>query len=226
MARISHKNEKSVSKSSNPTSKYLEWKSNDKSFSYYDKEVGENVSVNLPLKFVFLQHYHTVKGWHGASKSKIFSNEVYYIGSEPMTVRSFGNKEEKLPGVEIASGIYTEMKSKINESGGKYHRSVYVMLEDGTIANLSFKGSAVKEWSDFMDANKNLVDAQWVEVNSAKDQKKGSIKYSTPEFTMGANLKPTDADKADSAAAKLKAHLNTYFNKEDAVEVTDFELDF
>ena len=78
----------------------------------------------------------------------------------------------------------------------------------------------------WIDDNKNLVDAQWVEVNSAKDQKKGSIKYSTPEFTMGANLKPTDADKADSAAAKLKSHLDTYFNKEDAVEVTDFELDF
>lgn len=224
MARISHNTEKSVS--SNPTSKFLSWKSNDKSFRYYDKEAGESVNLELPFKFVFLQHYHTVKGWHDASQSGIFSNEVYYIGSEPMTVRSFGNKPKKLPSVEIASGIYTEIKTKINESGGRYHRSVYVMLEDGTIANLSLKGAVVKEWSDFMNANKNLVDAQWVEVNSAKDQKKGSIKYSTPEFTMGANLKPTDADNADLAAAKLKAHLNTYFNKEDAIEVADFELDF
>lgn len=217
MARISHNTEKSVS--SNPTSKFLSWKSNDKSFSYYDKESEENVSLELPFKFVFLQHYHTVKGWHDASQSGIFSNEVYYIGSEPMNVRSF-------KGGTIAEGLYKDIKVDIVNAGGKYHRSVYVMLEDGTIANLSLKGAVVKEWSDFMDANKNLVDAQWVEVNSAKDQKKGSIKYSTPEFTMGANLKPTDADKADSAAAKLKAHLDTYFNKEDAVEVTDFELDF
>ena len=217
MARISHNTEKSVS--SNPTSKFLSWKSNDKSFSYYDKEGGESVSLELPFKFVFLQHYHTVKGWHDASQSGIFSNEVYYIGSEPMNVRSF-------KGGTIAEGLYKDIKVDIVNAGGKYHRSVYVMLEDGTIANLSLKGAVVKEWSDFMDDNKNLVDAQWVEVNSAKDQKKGSIKYSTPEFTMGANLKPTDADKADSAAAKLKAHLDAYFNKEDAVEVTDFELDF
>ena len=217
MARISHNTEKSVS--SNPTSKFLSWKSNDKSFSYYDKEAGESVSLELPFKFVFLQHYHTVKGWHDASQSGIFSNEVYYIGSEPMNVRSF-------KGGTIAEGLYKDIKVDIVNAGGKYHRSVYVMLEDGTIANLSLKGAVVKEWSDFMNANKNLVDAQWVEVNSAKDQKKGSIKYSTPEFTMGANLKPTDADKADSAAAKLKAHLDAYFNKEDAVEVTDFELDF
>ena len=90
MARISHNTEKSVS--SNPTSKYLEWKSNDKAFSYYDKEAGQNVKVELPLKFVFLQHYHTVKGWNDASASGIYSNEVFYIGSEPMTVRSFKGK--------------------------------------------------------------------------------------------------------------------------------------
>ena len=69
MARISHTSQES--KSSNPTTKYLEWKSNDKCFSYYDKAAEENVKVELPTKFVFLQHYHTVKGWHDGSQSQI-----------------------------------------------------------------------------------------------------------------------------------------------------------
>lgn len=224
MARISHNTE--TSKSSNPTSKYLDWKSNDKAFEYYDKNAGEKVKVGLPLKFVFLQHYHTVKGWHDPSESNIYSNEVFYIGSEQMTVRSFGNKKKNLPAVEIASGIYTEMKPKIISAGGKYHRSVYVMLEDGTIANLSFKGAVVREWSDFMEKNKNLVDGQWIEVNSAKDQKKGSIKYSTPEFTIGSNLTAKQSSQADSVASELKSYLDGYFNKEEAVEVDDVELDF
>jgi len=217
MARISHNTEKSTS--SNPTSKYLDWKSNDKSFSFYDKEAGENVKVGLPLKFVFLQHYHTVKGWNDASQSGIYSNEVYYIGSEPMTVRAF-------KGGTIAEGIYKDIKQDITNAGGKYHRSVYVMLEDGTIANLSFKGAVVREWSDFMEANKNLVDNQWIEVNSAKDQKKGSIKYSTPEFTLGANLNAKDSAQADSVASELKNYLDTYFNKEEAQEPEEVELDF
>jgi hypothetical protein len=224
MARISHNTE--TSKSSNPTSKYLDWKSNDKAFEYYDKNAGEKVKVGLPLKFVFLQHYHTVKGWHDPSESNIYSNEVFYIGSEQMTVRSFGNKKKNLPAVEIASGIYTEMKPKIISAGGKYHRSVYVMLEDGTIANLSFKGAVVREWSDFMEKNKNLVDGQWIEVNSAKDQKKGSIKYSTPEFTMGSNLTAKQSSQADVVASQLKEYLDGYFNKEEAVEFEDVELDF
>ena len=217
MARISHKTE--TSKSSNPTSKYLDWKSNDKAFEYYDKNAGEKVKVGLPLKFVFLQHYHTVKGWNDSSESGIYSNEVFYIGSEPMTVRSF-------KGGVIAEGLYKDIKPTITNAGGKYHRSVYVMLEDGTLANLSLKGAVVSEWSDFMEKNKNLVDGQWVEVNSAKEQKKGSVKYTTPEFTMGKNLTAKQSGQADEVASQLKDYLDGYFNKEEAVEVDDVELDF
>ena len=216
MARISHKTE--TSKSSNPTSKYLDWKSNDKAFEYYDKNAGEKVKVGLPLKFVFLQNYHTVKGWNDASESGIYSNEVFYIGSEPMTVRSF-------KGGLIAEGLYKDIKPTITNAGGKYHRSVYVMLEDGTLANISMKGAVVREWSEFMEENKNLVDGQWIEVNSSKDQKKGSIKYSTPEFTMGSNLTAKQSSQADVVASQLKEYLDGYFNKEEAVEVEDVELD-
>lgn len=218
MARISHTNE--APKSANPTSKYLEWKSNDKSFSYYDKEAGENVKVELPLKFLFLQNYHTVKGWNDASESGIYSNEVFYIGSEPMTVRSF-------KGGVIAEGLYKDIKPTITAAGGKYNRSIYVMLEDGTVANISLKGSGVRQWSDFMEANKNLIDNQWIEVLTSNDEKKGSIKYSTPEFTVGANLTKQDSAKADDVAAELKTYLDGYFKKEDATtEEVEPVLDF
>jgi hypothetical protein len=217
MARISHNTEKSVS--SNPTSKYLEWKSNDKAFSYYDKEAGQNVKVELPLKFVFLQHYHTVKGWNDASASGIYSNEVFYIGSEPMTVRSF-------KGGVLAEGLYKDIKSNIVNAGGKYHRSVYVMLEDGTIANLSFKGAVVREWSDFMEANRSLTDAQWIEVKEAREEKKGSVKYSVPSFKMGPALSKQDSSNADSVASSLKSYLDGYFNKKEEVTSGEVELDF
>lgn len=218
MARISHTNE--APKSANPTSKYLEWKSNDKSFSYYDKSAGESVKVELPLKFLFLQNYHTVKGWNDASESGIYSNEVFYIGSEPMTVRSF-------KGGVIAEGLYKDIKPTITAAGGKYNRSIYVMLEDGTVANISLKGSGVRQWSDFMEANKNTIDNQWIEVLTSNDEKKGSIKYSTPEFTVGANLTKQDSAKADDVAAELKTYLDGYFKKEVATtEEVEPVLDF
>jgi hypothetical protein len=216
MARISHSTESSGS--SNPTSKYLQWKSNDQSFSYYDKEQGKNIEVGLPTKFVFLQHYHTVKGWHDASESGIYSNEVFYIGSEPMTVRSF-------KGGTIAEGKYKDIKPQVVNAGGKYHRSIYVMLEDGSIANISLKGAAVRQWSDFIDQSKSAVDGKWIEVLEAKQEKKGSIKYSVPEFTLGADIKKKEDDMANNAASQLKEYLDKYFSKDSSEEVEEEEFD-
>lgn len=219
MARFAHTNQES-SKSSNPTAKYLSWKSNDKQFSYYDKASGENVAVELPFKFVFLQHYHTIKGWNDATESGIYSNEVFFIGKEPLTVQTFKGKK-------IASGLYSQIKQDVIAGGGKYHRSVYVMLEDGSIANISLKGSSVKEWSDFIEDSKNLIDNQWVEVASAKDQKKGSIKYSVPEFTLGATLNKKASDNADLAATNLKQYMDEYFGQESVrdIDVEEESLD-
>lgn len=218
MARISHQQESN--KSSNPTTKYLEWKSNDKSFSYYDKSKGENVKVELPFKFVFLQHYHTVKGWSDASGSGIYSNEVYFIGSEPMAVKSF-------KGGVIAEGLYKDIKPTITNAGGKYHRSVYVMLEDGSLANISFKGAVVREWSIFMENNANNCDVKWVEVNTAVEQKKGSVKYTTPDFTLGASITKADSVKADKVAGEFQEYISSYLKKKDEViESEPVEIDF
>lgn len=217
MARISHQQESN--KSSNPTTKYLEWKSNDKSFSFYDKSKGENVKVELPFKFVFLQHYHTVKGWSDASGSGIYSNEVYFIGSEPMSVKSF-------KGGVIAEGLYKDIKPSITNAGGKYHRSVYVMLEDGSLANISFKGAVVREWSIFMENNANSCDVKWVEVNTATEQKKGSVKYTTPDFTLGASISKADSVKADKVAGEFQEYISSYLKKDEVVEADPVELDF
>lgn len=216
MGRLTHKSQES--KSSNPTTKYLEWKSNDKSFEYYDKEAGQKVKVELPLKFVFIDHYHTVKGWNDASESGIWANEVYYIGSEPMTVRAF-------KGGEIASGLYKDIKPKVQQAGGHYRRSIYVMLEDGSLANISIKGAVVKEWSDFMNENKNPVKTQWIEVAEAKDQKKGSVKYTTPSFTLGKSLTAKDSSAADNIASQLQDYMDGYFSSEAVKQVEVVEAE-
>lgn len=216
MGRLTHKSQES--KSSNPTTKYLEWKSNDKSFEYYDKEAGQKVKVELPLKFVFIDHYHTVKGWNDASESGIWANEVYYIGSEPMTVRAF-------KGGEIASGLYKDIKPKVQQAGGHYRRSIYVMLEDGSLANISIKGAVVKEWSDFMNESKDPVKTQWIEVAEAKDQKKGSVKYTTPRFTLGKSLTAKDSSAADNITSQLQDYMDGYFSSDAVKQVEVVEAE-
>ena len=189
-------------KSSNPSSKFLEWSSNDKCFKFYDKEKGENVLVPLPLKFVILEHYHTVKGWHDASESAIYSNEVYGIGVESMEVKAF-------KGGTLDKGLYKNIKQKVKACGGNYHRSIYAVDKNLEIINLSFKGTAVAAYSEFIkkfgDYN---FDKNWIEITEAKEDKKGSVKYSIPVFKSSTPIK--DSSKIIPFAETLQSYMIQY----------------
>lgn len=230
MARL----ERPTSESTNPAQKFLEWKSNDKQFVYYDKQKQENVPVELPFKCLFLEHYHTVKGWHDNSQSGIYSNEVFLISSEEINVKAF-------KGGEIATGIYKDIKDKIKNAGGHYTRSIYVMLEDGSIANLQLKGASVggikkeksvsKEdvlgYSDFYKENHHLLDNQWMEITEAKEGKSGSVKYSIPFFQVGEVIDRKTDEMANKAAKTLQEYINGYMEKEPEKELEPADdLDF
>lgn len=197
--------------SSNPATAFLTWKSVDKCFAYYDKSKSENVLIPLPFKFQFLEHFHTVKGWNDASESGIYSNEVKFISKEELKVRAF-------KGGEIAEGIYSEIRSKLRDAGGVYHRSIYVLSEKGNIINIALKGAAVSAYSDFMNNFENQIEGAWIEVNSAEDKKKGATKYSTPNFTIGSKFTKEEMSLADENYKDIVNYFNDY-TKEVEVEV-------
>lgn len=205
------------SESSTPVTKYLSWKSNDKAFAYYDKQEKKNVVVELPIKFLFLEHYHTVKGWNDASESGIYSNEVYSIGKEPLTVKAF-------KGGEIGKGLYKEIKENVKNAGGVYHRSIYAMLPDGELINIQLKGSGVKAYSDFYNDNNHLLDNQWIEVDKAIDGKKGAVKFSTPNFKIGGTITKEEDKLANECANTLQTYMDSYFGRTE-IETEETEED-
>ena len=202
-----------------PVTKYLNWKSNDKSFAYYDKEQGKNILVELPIKFLFLEHYHTVKGWNDASESGIYSNEVYSIGKEELSVKAF-------KGGEIGKGLYRDIKENIKNAGAVYHRSVYGMLPDGSLVNFQLKGSGVKAYSDFYNDNNHLLDNQWIEINEAKEGKKGAVKFTTPEFKIGSNITKSEDKLANECAGSLETYMDSYFGRKDVEKDESDEVPF
>lgn len=176
-----------TSKTQNPAVKFYEWSSNDKCMKCYDKEKGEKSLVSLPFKFVIIENYHTVKGWHDESESRIYSNEVLYTGSDELNVRSH-------KGCEIAKGLYKDIRTKVKENGGHYSRSIYIIDKNGDLANLSLKGSAVSQYSNFIDLKKGAHpmtkwDKNWVSIAAAEDRKKGSVKFSVPVFKVIKEIK-------------------------------------
>lgn len=206
---------------SNPATKFIEWKSNDKCFNYYDKEAQKNVEIPLPFKFLVLDELHTIKGWNDASSSNIYSNEVKFISKEIMTVKPF-------KGNEIAKGYYKDIKDKVFAAGGHYTKSIYVMLEDGSLANISLKGSGVQKWGDFTQKTRNRLADEWVTVAKAEDGKKGSVEFSTPSFSFANSISDEEANMADEAFNVLESYLKTYLAKAEPAIVEEEEdgLDF
>ena len=195
---------------SNPATKFLDWKSNDKCFEYYDKEKQEKVSVALPFKFLVLDELHTIKGWNDASSSGIFSNEVKFISKEVMTVKPF-------KGNEIAKGLYKDIKEKIVAAGGHYVKSIYIMLEDGSLANLQLKGSAVQKWGEFTQRTRNRLPDEWVQVTKAIEGKKGAVKFFIPDFSFERSISDAEAVQADEAFNILETYLKAYLVKAEPI---------
>ena len=211
----------------NPATKFLSWKSNDQCFSYYDKDKQENVLVKLPFKFLFLDQLQSVKGWSDALSGQIISNEVKTVSDQELNVICYhkNNKGENTK-TTIAKGLYSQIKDAVVSAGAKYHKSIYIMLEDGTLANIQLKGASVKEWGDFFNRSKKRLADEWIVIDSAKAGKKGAVKFFTPEFKFERSLSESEAEQADSVFDELDAYLQQYLKKPivTEIEVNDPEI--
>lgn len=211
---MSNRRDEFKSSNPNPAARFLEWDSNQGCFKFYSKEKGENIVVKVPFRFVVLKQLHTVKGWHGKSESGIYANEVENM-TDMLHVKSF-------KGGPIISGQYKDIKDRLN--GGVYFKSIYVMLQDGSIANISIKGAVVAAWGDFIKKQMSRLPDEWVVVKSAKEEKNGSVKYTIPVFEFDKTLDETFGEKADKAYDTLKDYFKGYLSKaaeEDAFQETE-----
>lgn len=184
-----------------PVKKYLSWSSNDKCFTFYDREKKENVLLPLPLTFIHLDELSTIKGWHDASSSGIYSNEIRSTKNQELNVRSF-------KGGEVVKGLYQDIKLRIQAAGGHYCASIYALL-NGEVVNISLKGSALMGWSDFSKENRKSFLGSTIEVAKTLEGKKGAVKFYTPVFTIGKPISLSDNERAEEEYDNIKAYLDS-----------------
>ncbi len=214
---MSKRREAFTSGNTNPAEKFIEWKSDHQKFAYWDKEKGENganVFIDLPFRFLALKQLHTVTGFNPKIGSGMFANEVEFLGTQELTVKYFKDKDL------IAKGLWNDIKSEVDNHKGGYALSLYVMLEDGSIANLKLKGASVGQWYEFTKKSKSRLYDEWITVNAYGEGKQGNVSYTFPIYEYNNSLNAEEGKLADEAFEKLDEHLQKYFSGSNSQEET------
>jgi len=189
-----------------PCTRWIEWDGSNGGFKYYDKEKKENVAMGDELTFILLDQLATVKGWHDASGSGIFSNDVRDIRQDVLVVKAF-------KGGTIAEGHYSQIKDKIKASGGHFNANLYVAIKSGdglALASVQFKGAALNSWVEFSKKNRGELYKKAIRCKGFEEGKKGNITFRNPVFGLAPVSPETDAKALDCDRA-LQAYLTTYF---------------
>ncbi|MCR4297531.1 MAG: hypothetical protein NUV75_02075 [Gallionella sp.] len=191
-----------------PCARWIEWDGSNGEFRYYDKSKKENVSLGNAMTFILLDQLATIKGWHDASESGIFSNEIRDITQDALVVKSF-------KGGTLAEGNYKAIRDRIIAHGGHFTANLYVAIKiDDALAlgSIQFKGAALSAWMEFSKAHRADLYKKAVRCKGFNEGKKGKIVFRTPIFGIAELGEESDA-KANELDKTLQEFLTSYFGR-------------
>jgi hypothetical protein len=192
----------------NPATTWFEWSGSSGDIRYYDKRDKKNVAVALPFTFILLDQLSTVKGWHDASESGIYANEVKDTRSEPFVVKAF-------KGGILAEGFYSQIRDRVIAHGGHFTANLYIAYKGETqldIGSLQFKGAALGAWMEFNKENRADVFKKAVVIDGYNEGKKGQVVFRTPKFRLKEIAEDTN-DQATDLDRQLQSYLASYFKR-------------
>ena len=193
---------------SNPATRWFEWNGEKGLVRYYDKDAKENVDVPLPFAFLLLDELASVRGWHDASSSGIYSNEVRDTTQEVMVVKSF-------KGGTLSEGKYRDIKDRVNAAGGDYNANCYLAfnyIDNYVIGCIRFKGAALGAWMDFRKQHRNEIYKKAIRIKGYAEGKKGKVVFRVPEFVLN-SVTPEAEASAVRLDRELQEFLNAYLNR-------------
>lgn len=205
----------------NPSTRWFEWNGETGTVRYYDKDRKESVVVGETFGFVLLDQLGSVKGWHEASQSGIYSNEVRDTRADVLVVKAF-----KLP-TPLAEGLYKSIKDRVNTVGGQFVANCYIAFKGDnglTLGSIKFKGAALGAWMEFCKAHRAEIYKQAIEIVGSTEGKKGRVIFKTPKFAIKP-LSDASNDQAVKLDKTLQEYLSAYLkrNKRDQIDTIEAE---
>ena len=208
----------------NPSQRWHEWDGENGQVRYFDKEAkslkdptkkGQNIICPLPFTFIVLDETATVKGWHEASESGIYSNEVRDTRADVLVVKAF-------KGGILAEGLYANIRDRVAAMDGYFVTNIYIGYKDAAgqlqIGALQFKGASLNNWVEFKNKHRAEIYKKAVNIVSFTQHKKGKIDYRKPVFSINAISDKTDAE-AKALDMLLQQYLNGYFSRTKSQQV-------
>lgn len=192
----------------NPAVRWFEWNGEAGTVRYYDKDAKKNVDVGADFTFLLLDQLASVRGWHEASESGIYSNEVKDTRQDALLVRAF-------KGGTLAEGLYKDIKDRVNAVGGGFVANCYIAFKlDGVLAigSLRLKGAALSAWMEFGKSHRGDLFKKAVRINGFTEGKKGRITYRVPVLHLVDVSAETNA-AAEALDVTLQEFLAMYLNK-------------
>lgn len=192
----------------NPAVRWFEWNGEHGTVRYYDREAKQNVDMPLPFTFLLLDELASVRGWHDASSSGIYSNEVRDTRADILVVKAF-------KGGTLAEGLYKEIKDRANAVGGQFVANCYIAFKQNgglAIGSLRFKGAALGAWMEFRKTHRGELYDAAVNITGYTEGKKGRIVFRVPTFEVKSVSSDTNRQAVGLDKA-LQSWLDGYFDR-------------
>ena len=195
----------------NPAKMFIQWKSKNAKFSYYDKEAKEDVLLKAPFTFIPLYICSTIKGYNHKKNKTYISNEVKNITSDVMTITSYNSltKDKKVE----HKGLYADIKDDFDQNI-KFTVSLYAGIKGDDkklkLVNLQLNGAGLHHWFDFTKNNDIWKNA--VKVAKTTDEKNGDVNYKAPVYETMEISKEMDIE-AGVLQNQITEYLTDYFAK-------------
>jgi len=184
-----------------PVQLYYDWRSDENSFCYYDKEADSRVAAGVPFKFLILKQMVTVTGMDPVRKVGIYANQVKFTTKEELNVR-------RRDGSEVAKGLWKDIKDVVKQNGGHYTKTIYGMDIDGVIICIRIRGEALLSWGQIVGKNEKRQFDEWVLNDEYETKDYNGEPYSVPCFKFGGSVSVEDFKKSDDAHDQLVAYFS------------------
>lgn len=173
---------------------------------YYDKSKKENVLLKDGMTFILLDELSTIRGWHDASESGIYSNEVRDTREQTFLVKAF-------KGGPLAEGLYSAIKDRVGAVGGYFVSSNYIAFREGSelmIGAIQFHGAALRAWMEFRKESKGELYKQAIKIKGFTEGKKGKIVFRVPNFFLVPVSEETNKEAIELDQV-VQTYLKAYF---------------